>query len=161
MDDIQSLDLTSVRLEKTEKLLEKYSRFLHPDHNIQINLCQSLIEMYGRVTGYELKTMQEHQLERKKFLCLKVLRLLDILQPGKNRTKAMLIYQLHGPLALLTKRSFLCDDIEEEEFIVELKGIIDLLEESYDILSWEDISSPEAKLAVICKNIINQLKKQM
>lgn len=132
---------------------------MHPSHYIQTNLRQSLIELYGRVENFELQILPISLLDRKIEMCLNVLDILDTVQPGKNRTRALLLYEMHGPLIIRSKKLFQQNRISNDEFLSDVSRAIVLLDETIEILEWEDICSPEAKILAVSKNSKKQLEE--
>lgn len=132
---------------------------MHPSHYIQTNLRQSLIELYGRVENFELQILPISLLDRKIEMCLNVLDILDTVQPGKNRTRALLLYEMHGPLIIRSKKLFQQNRISNDEFLNDVSRAIVLLDETIEILEWEDICSPEAKILAVSKNSKKQLEE--
>ncbi|XP_034473188.1 SET domain-containing protein SmydA-8 [Drosophila innubila] len=153
----QSLEMGSKRLEEAERLLRKYKSLLHPSHYICTGLRQLLIEMYGRVKGYEMVQLTDHLLERKAELCREVLRILNVFEPGLSRTRAMNLYELHVPLVLLAKSGFIASRLNGGELRGRLVEAIDLLKECVEILQNEDHSSQEGILCGVAKQALQQL----
>lgn len=158
VDAVQSMEFGPAKLEETEELLQKYAKVLHRSHYIQTNLRQNLIEMYGRVSEYELQTLPVPILEQKIEMCINVLDILDAVQPGKTRMRALLLYEMHGPLVLRAKHLFNTSKMTNDQFVTDIKRAIFLLEETIEILEWEDAASAEAKMLSISKNTLKHLK---
>lgn len=74
IDDLQNLDYDSERLQHLEKIQRKYRSVLHPNHYILTNARHTLIEMYGRVSGYELSELPDIVLEHKAEMCKSILK---------------------------------------------------------------------------------------
>nr|XP_016945453.1 SET domain-containing protein SmydA-8 isoform X1 [Drosophila suzukii] len=157
VNSVQALEMGAKRLEEVERLLRKYKSLLHPLHFIATGLRQLLIEMYGRVQGYEMVQLPDHQLERKAELCRQVLRVLNTFEPGLSRTRAMNLYELHVPLVLLAKSGFIAGKLNGGELRARLVDAIDLLKECVEILEFEDKSSQEGVLCVVAKQALTQL----
>ncbi|XP_017059323.1 SET domain-containing protein SmydA-8 isoform X1 [Drosophila ficusphila] len=154
---VQSLENGAKRLEEVERLLRKYKSLLHPLHYIATGLRQLLIEMYGRVKGYEMVQLPDQKLERKAELCRQVLRVLNTFEPGLSRTRAMNLYELHVPLVLLAKSGFIAGKLKGGELRARLVDAIDLLTECVEILEFEDKSSQEGVLCGVAKQALQQL----
>lgn len=161
VDYLQSIEFGPERLEKCEKALRKYRTVFHPNHFILTALQQNLIELYGRVEGYELEDLTDNLLERKMSMCQSVLNVLKVLYPGKTRTRAMLLYDLHAPIVLSAKISYATGTITVNELKKKLQEAIAILQESTDILGWEDVDSVEYTIAQIGKQALSQLKESM
>lgn len=161
VDSLQSIDFGSERLEKCEQIFRKYRGVFHPCHYLLTGLRQNLIELYGRVEGYELEDLSDKLLEHKMDMCQSVLNILRILYPGKTRTRAMLLYDLHAPVVLSAKISYATGVIQDDEFKKKLQEATALLEESTTILGWEDVDSVEYTIAQIGKQSLYQLKESL
>lgn len=154
---VQALDMGPKRLEEAERLLRKYKSLLHPSHYIATSLRQLLIEMYGRVQGYEMVQLTDQLLERKAILCRDVLRVLNIFEPGLSRARAMNLYELHVPLVLLAKSGFIANKLSGGELRGQLVDAIDLLKECVAILQHEDQNSQEGILCSVARQALQQL----
>ncbi|XP_032595158.1 SET domain-containing protein SmydA-8 isoform X2 [Drosophila grimshawi] len=157
VNGVQALEMGAKRLEESERLLRKYKSLLHPSHYIATGLRQLLIEMYGRVQGYEMVQLSDQLLERKSSLCRKVLRVLNVFEPGLSRSRAMNLYELHVPLVLLAKNGFIAGTLSGGELRARLVDAIDLLKECVDILQHEDHDSQEGILCGVAKQALEQL----
>lgn len=157
VNGVQSLEMGAKRLEEAERLLRKYKSLLHPSHYIATGLRQLLIEMYGRVRGYEMVQLTDQLLERKAELCREVLRVLNIFEPGLSRARAMNLYELHVPLVLLAKSGFIANKLGGSELRARLVEAIDLLRECVEILEHEDASSQEGILCGVARQALQQL----
>ncbi|KAH8390992.1 hypothetical protein KR215_003341 [Drosophila sulfurigaster] len=154
---VQSLEMGAKRLEEAERLLRKYKSLLHPSHYIATGLRQLLIEMYGRVQGYEMVQLTDQLLERKAQLCREVLKVLDHFEPGLSRARAMNLYELHVPLVLLAKSGFIASRLSGADLRSRLVEAIDLLKECVEILQHEDRSSQEGILCGVARQALQQL----
>lgn len=158
VDKVLAMDLTVERLQLGEELLRKYRSVLHPLHFIQTSIRQALIEMYGRVEGYKLPELPDVILEHKIDLCLQLMRVLDIVHPGKTRARALLMYELHAPLVQTARSAFEVGLLSGAPLRQKLQKAIDLLKECAAILKWEDPSTVEATVAELSKAAVDQLE---
>ncbi|XP_055920729.1 SET domain-containing protein SmydA-8 isoform X2 [Eupeodes corollae] len=156
--DVQAMDMSPERLQECEALLRKYRMILHPSHYIQTSLKQSLIEMYGRVHGYEMVELPDILLERKEELCRQVLGVLNVFEPGLSRARAMLLYELHVPLVLLAKSGFIAKVLSLSNLKERIQEAVSILEESVSILKYEDPSSQEGLLGRVASKALESLK---
>lgn len=161
VDSLQSIEFGPERLEKCEKIFRKYRGVFHPCHFLLTGLRQNLIELYGRVEGYELEELPDNLLEHKMELCQSVLNILNVIYPGKTRTRAMLLYDLHAPIVLSAKIAYATGLIQDDEFKKRLQEAVVLLEECTTILEWEDVGSVEYTIAQIGKQCLFQLKESI
>lgn len=161
VDNAQSIDFGPKRLERCELLIRKYRKLLHPLHYIQTGLSQNLIELYGRVDGYELQKLTDILLEHKIDLCLQVLTVLDAIHPGKTRSRAMLLYELHAPLVFRARNAYTAGFLKDDALKTKLQESINLLKESTEILEWEDVTTTEYAIAQIGKKALVRLKENV
>ena len=88
-----------------ENFVSKYSgKVLHPNHVLVLDKVYNLAKMYGRMEGYEADDLTDEQLKSKRALCERVLKVLDKIMPGRMRKRAMMMYELHMPLVMLSNR---------------------------------------------------------
>lgn len=93
-------------------------------------------------------------LDRKITLCREVLNILNVIQPGLNRARAMLIYEIYTSIgAIIKKNSNMVAN--RNQHIAEAKQ---LLKECLTIFEWEDETSLEFYLANICRKIADELR---
>lgn len=129
---------------------------MHPNHHLLVNLKENLIDMYG----WQLSNQIENDaviidcLDRKITLCREVLNVLNVIQPGLNRARAMLIYEIYTSIGAIIKKSSAAV-ANRSQHIEEAK---ELLKECLTIFEWEDESSLEFYLADICKKIADELR---
>lgn len=161
IDSLQSIEFGPDRLEKCEQLFRKYRAVFHPSHYLLTALRHNLIELYGRVEGYELEDLTDDLLEHKMKLCQSVLNVLNVLYPGMTRTRAMLLYDLHAPIVLSAKISYATGMIKDAELKKKLQEAIAFLQESTTILEWEDVDSVEYAIAQIGNQSLSQLKESI
>lgn len=157
VEEIQQSPLDTLRLERTEDLIKKFSCILHPNHFINFSLYLNLIEMYGRVKGYEMNALSSEKIERKAKLCRLALKVLDKFEPGLSRTRATIGYELHVPIVLLATNAFEANLITEEQLSEQLEEGINLLKNCVNILQYEDESSHEGILYKVAGNALQQL----
>lgn len=155
--DVQAIESGAERLQETEKLMRKYRVVLHPLHFIISGLRQNLIEMYGRVEGYEMAELPDILLERKEELCRQVLSVLNVFEPGLSRSRAMIMYEQHVPLVLLAKSGFIAGVLKNQALKSKLIEAIEILKECVDILQHEDLASQEGVLGQVAKQAMEQL----
>ena len=68
------MEPSAEKLEALELLFKKYKSVLHPRHFVMITIKYALIELYGRVPGYEMDDLPDVLLERKENLCRDILK---------------------------------------------------------------------------------------
>ncbi|XP_058819092.1 SET domain-containing protein SmydA-8 [Topomyia yanbarensis] len=161
LDELAYMEYGPERLENFERVYKKYKSVLHPLHFINTSIRDSLIELYGRIQGYEMQDLPDILLERKVELCQDVLKVLNVFEPGKSRARAMVLYELHAPLILLAQSAFSRGTLEGASLKEKLTEAADILKESAEILEWEDASTPEGILANVAKQSIVQLEQSI
>ncbi|XP_039444036.1 SET domain-containing protein SmydA-8-like [Culex pipiens pallens] len=145
------------RLESYEQAFAKYSAVLEPLHYLLTSIRQSLIELYGRVPEYRLQELSDAKLERKIALCKDIMRVLDVFEPGKTRSRAIVLYELHAPIVVLSQSLLDQGKIDIETMKVRFEEVVVMLEECAEILEWEDPATPEGTLANLVKESIVKL----
>lgn len=148
---LQSSGTSLENIELCEQLLKKYQKLLHPNHFLLISLKESLIEKYGWLLSNKVEELDTsaNVIDRKVKLCQDVLKVLDILQPGMSRARAMLLYEIYITKIALLKRDW--DTLTNLDS--EVAATTKLLHECLTVLEWEDETSLEQYLARICKQI--------
>ncbi|XP_058446372.1 SET domain-containing protein SmydA-8 [Malaya genurostris] len=161
LDELAYMEYGPERLENFERLFKKYRSVLHPLHFINTSIRHSLIELYGRIPGYEMHDLPDILLERKVELCQDILKVLNVFEPGKSRARAMILYELHAPLILLAQSAYRQGTLQGVSLKEKLIEAADILKECAEILEWEDSSTPEGILANVAKQAIVQLEQSI
>uniref|UniRef100_A0A1B0CV13 Putative histone tail methylase n=1 Tax=Lutzomyia longipalpis TaxID=7200 RepID=A0A1B0CV13_LUTLO len=159
-EDIAALKAKPVsrtKLIEAEKLFKHYLTFLHPNHYLLVTFRELLIEMLGHVEGCGLNGLPEILLQHKIHLIQGVLTILDTFEPGMTRARAMMLFELHAPLAVLARKLFFGKKITASAFRERLQEAASAVGQAYEVLKWEDCRLSEGVLASICKNTHTQL----
>lgn len=125
-------------IEKLENLLVKYENLLHSNHFLMIQIKSTLIELYGHVKDFSLSQLSDELLKRKIELCEDVLNILNIFEPGKSRSRGLIMHEIQSAMFLFLKRRLVSEEITQNEYENELSKANQLRDESREILSWED-----------------------
>lgn len=133
----EEIDSTS-SVDSMENLLEKYKSVLHSNHFIMISIKNALIESYGHLKGHLLSELPDALLRRKIELCEEVLAILDVFETGKSRARGLMMYELHSAIAFLAQSRHQMRSISRAKYLKQLKRARNLLNDSLEILSWED-----------------------
>lgn len=109
-------------IEHIEAFIEKYTHLLHPNHYLLIEMKQKLAAIIRHMiatihddkkNASDQRASMECLFKRKIQLCKEFVPLLDILQPGISRLKAIVLYEQFGPIVQLTKlyhqQKIICD----------------------------------------------------
>lgn len=161
IDQCLGMEYTAERLQALEAVLKKYRAILHPCHYQMISLKQALIELYGRVSGYQMSELPDVLLERKLELCRDVLRVLDVTEPGKTRARGMVLYEMHAVMVLLAQSAFRQKVIYGLVLKKRLNEAAEILEQAVDILSLEDPDSTEGVIAMQANQGLEQLRQSI
>eukprot|EP00096_Caligus_rogercresseyi_P006994 TRINITY_DN2418_c0_g2_i1.p1 TRINITY_DN2418_c0_g2~~TRINITY_DN2418_c0_g2_i1.p1 ORF type:complete len:531 (+),score=146.39 TRINITY_DN2418_c0_g2_i1:103-1695(+) len=158
--EMEALDV-SPSISSHEAFLSKYASVLHPDHVYMIDRSYVLGKMYGRMEGYEPDSLSDEQFSRKRELCERVLRVLEVLTPGRTRKKGMMMYELHLPLVITANRSLQKgpnSGVDPKEIKNNLRSGLDYLRKGLDILKEEPEGSFEHKIYVSSQESVGQLE---
>ncbi|XP_031629663.1 SET domain-containing protein SmydA-8-like isoform X2 [Contarinia nasturtii] len=153
---LQEIETTIENIKLCENVFTKYSKILHSNHFLLISLKENLIDMYGWHLSNQIDNdaVVFECLDRKIALCREVLNVVSILQPGLNRARAMLIYEIYTSIGAIIKKNS-ASVANRGQHIMEAKK---LLSECLTIFEWEDENSLEFYLARICRKISNELQ---
>lgn len=156
INELQQLETSIENIKSCENVLKKYSKILHPNHFLIINMKENLIDMYGWQLSNKIDNdfIAAECLERKIELCRDVLKVLDVIQPGLNRARAMVMYEIFTSMGAVLKKNWNSLPNRSEHIEQTKKLLDDLLK----ILQWEDESSLEQYLAEMCKKIAQDLQ---
>lgn len=114
-------------IERIESFILKYSQMLHPNHYLLIEMKQKLAAIirhicsninYERFNDPNTNNRLERLLKRKIELCKEFMPLLNILQPGISRLKAIAMYEYFVPLIQLAKLHHQKKLINDDEYLV-------------------------------------------
>lgn len=156
ISQLHELETSIENIKLCENVLTKYSKILHPNHHLLVSLKENLIDMYG----WQLSNQIDNEvviiecLDRKIALCREVLRVLDVIQPGLNRARAMLNYEIYTSIGAIIKKNS-ASVANRGQHIDEAKR---LLNECLTVFEWEDETSLEFYLADICRKIADELR---
>lgn len=132
----------SPNIEHIELFITKYTRLLHPNHYLLMEMKQKLAAVIRHMsaTAYDNATSSfvnaaaasdaannnsqrqlsphEHLLQRKIDLCKEFIPLLNILQPGISRLKAIALYEQFAPFVQLARLQHQQKIITDAEYLV-------------------------------------------
>ncbi|KAJ8979859.1 hypothetical protein NQ317_016043 [Molorchus minor] len=144
-------------IEERETIYKRYKSVLHPKNAYMSILRSSLIQLYGKSDGYEIDDLPDILLERKVELCMQLLEVLDVIEPGRSRIRGIVLYELHGPLMALARHQYQTDTISKEEFKIQLQKAIDTMGKAVKILKQEPENLPEGQLGKSAESAYKQL----
>ena len=96
---------------KLEEMLFHFSRLLHPNHFIVVDLMHSLVHLYA-----SRKTLTRPEKERKIQLCTMVLETLVKIDPGYTKWRGTLLQELIHTVMLVSKEDHSKRRITTKEF---------------------------------------------
>ncbi|KAJ8981911.1 hypothetical protein NQ317_007303 [Molorchus minor] len=88
--EVEQIDLNGI--EAMEAFLSKYRNVLHPTHYLCLGIKVSLSQLYGKINGYLIYELSNKILERKRDVCMEILRVLDVIEPGYTRIRGVTLY---------------------------------------------------------------------
>jgi hypothetical protein len=142
IDEILYEQSGSTKIDIIEDLLFiTLNKFLHKNHFLQIFVKNILIDLYSKMG----KKLNEKQLKRKLELCREILKVLDVLESGKTRSRGMALFELARTLECLAKSK------------TELLELEEILNECCEILGYEDESLVEGKLGKIAREELKEV----
>jgi len=158
IEQVEAIEEGDAKIQELERLMKKYKSVLHPRNVYMMSLRHSLVQLYGRAPGYTFADLPDILLERKIELCRQVLETTDVVKPGLNRFRGLILYELHVPIMLYNRNRYEYGEINKEEFKKIMYEVVKILEEALKILSLEDPSTPEGMIAVVGVESLEQLK---
>lgn len=146
-------------VEACEKLIIKYGKILHPNHYLQIKLKDILVAMYGvrLISRNNFQGVAANYLERRFELCQSILSVLDVIQPGLNRGRAMILYEMYTSANALIKINW--NSLTNREKRIDEAN--KYFEECVRVFEWEDESSIEHALFKICYQLSENMKTML
>ncbi|XP_026321344.1 SET domain-containing protein SmydA-8 [Hyposmocoma kahamanoa] len=161
IDQLDAIEPGPQTIEARETALKKYKSVFHPRHALLLSLKHALAQLYGRVEEYTLDELPDIILERKIEFCKLVLDTLNIIAPGENRMRGMMLYELHAPVMFLARSEFSAGLITQEKLKERLQEPIQLLADAARILMREDPQSPEGITGQVAQQSMEQLKASL
>lgn len=120
-------------IEHIELFIAEYTNILHPNHYILVEMKQKLAAIIRHMIktamdnfinvnardNSNFRTLLEKLLKRKIELCKELVPLLNILEPGISRLKAIAMYEQFTPLAQIAKIYYQLRYINDEKYLVD------------------------------------------
>ena len=88
-----------------------------------------------------MQELSQDQLTHKVELCREVLSVLDIIEPGKTRSRALIFYEIYSCIVLLARRQ-----LSGEQLKLKLQEAYGYVKECANILEFEDATSSEGRI---------------
>lgn len=146
-------------INKLEKLLSNLEKLVHKNHYHCFMANHSLIQLYGRESGYTNKELSDKLLERKIEKCKDLIKIINILDGGHARVvlyTAVIFIELFS--ALFEKHERITDLCEKQKYLQEGK---DYLENCIYILRHEPTFSAGHSMINIAKGSLIKVKREL
>jgi len=153
------VDLKRGSVLDSERFLKKYDGVLHAHHFYMVDVKLALCQMYGHLEGQKIIDLTEDELNVKEALCLELLKLADVLSPGLNRLRGVILYELQAVFSVRSRKSYLANDISKQELESHVKIVRKMLQEASTIFSWESEDTEEGRLAQISRMELNDVNQ--
>lgn len=121
------------KIELLENQLLKNDKILHSNHFINLSIKYVLIELIGYL-------FEPFKMQRRIVLCREVLQLLDVFEQGKTRARGLILFELQASIVISTRFLLDSDMMSKEMYKKSMKEALQILEESADILGYEDVN---------------------
>ncbi|KAJ8915038.1 hypothetical protein NQ315_016013, partial [Exocentrus adspersus] len=133
--EVEQIDLNDVK--GMEAFLNKYRNVLHPTHYLCLGVKVSFSQVYSKISWYLIYELSNKLLERKQDLCMEILKVLNVIEPGYTRIRGVTLYEIHAPLMILLTRDMEDQPPAKSELKTRLKEVLQYLTEASVILSYE------------------------
>merc|ERR1712200_94854 len=137
------VDKASVR--DMKNLLNKYKSKLDSNHGVLTELKQMIVSGYGRLPGYMVEDMKEADHMIKIQLAQEILAVLDIVEPGLNLPRGLILFELHTSFVMAANIQFE-KSRNPNQLLVRLLEAENFLNEADKIIRLEPASSPYGHL---------------
>ncbi|KAJ8940713.1 hypothetical protein NQ318_009116 [Aromia moschata] len=154
--EVEQIDMNDVKT--MEMFLSKYRNVLHPTHYLCLGVKVSLSQLYGKINGYLIYELTNETLERKRDICLEILRVLDVIEPGYTRIRGVTLYEVHAPMMILLTKDMEYGSFSKNEIKARLKEVLKYLIEASIILGYEPENSPEGLMGKAANEALVQIK---
>ncbi|XP_076045910.1 SET domain-containing protein SmydA-8-like isoform X2 [Oratosquilla oratoria] len=120
-----------------EQFLQRYKGALHKNHRFFIEAKYALVKYYGNYPDYKYYELTETQLQNKVEWCKELLKLADVIDPGKSLLRGTLLFELQAGVTALAKYRLSNDIITQEKAQEAMKEAVEYLREGSEILKHE------------------------
>ncbi|XP_055373089.1 SET domain-containing protein SmydA-8 [Condylostylus longicornis] len=151
--EIENLDKKSPK--DFEEFIVKYQDTLHEKNTHILQIKYALTQLYGNVEKFLLHELNSAAVKRKIDLCMELLDIADIFDPGLSNFRGLLLLDLQEIMALQTKNEFNEGLITKEDTQEKLMESMALLQEAVNILKVQ----PE--LVDMLQNKVENLSKSI
>ncbi|OXA58556.1 SET domain-containing protein SmydA-8 isoform X2 [Folsomia candida] len=164
--EIESADSCGVgsRISRLERMLKKFSgKVLHPNHALMLGLMKTLTRAYlNEWNGNELEIKMEmmEMLQRKKELCLQLLHVLDLVDPGLSRPRGVTLYQLFTAELPIARIQLSQGEITGDDFIAKVDEILEYLTTTKTILDLDRLIVDYPTLALSVDKAIDTMYEE-
>lgn len=106
-----------------EMLLVKYANILHPQHYLLLDIKQNMAVLLRQILNDVSQCPGRYVYRRKMKLCEDILAVLQIIQPGISRLRAIALYELANTEAEYHRLLYQEKDLTKEQLIVSVTTI--------------------------------------
>jgi hypothetical protein len=142
-----------------EEFLKRFGKTLSPTHYIVLELKVELAQLYGRTQEEPLQILPPKKLLRKVQLCEELLIILNVISPGFNRLRALILYELQAAVFTLSRLRRGVGEISLEKHLEELMQCGKWMTEVIKVLGWESEHSIERRRAAGAEKDFESLRK--
>lgn len=150
-------DIGPHNVKKQEEFLIKYRNVLSPNHYLFLSAKYSLCQVLGKMEGYVINDLSEEYLRKKETFCRQLLAIAAALEPGESRLRGILLYELHAPIMISSTRQIQEQKISLNKFRSNIKEVVQLLTESFNILKLEPKGTSEYEISKAAKQAIDSM----
>ncbi|XP_068215601.1 SET domain-containing protein SmydA-8-like [Palaemon carinicauda] len=144
------------KLEPLEEMIDMSTGKLHTNHQIIIEAKLAWIKFCGNHPDFRYKDLSKIQLETKISFCRDLLKVADLISPGKSNFRGHVLYELHAALKTMARKLLSFGDLNNEKTEVYFDEAENRLQESRGIFCTE-IETKELgikeKLALLTKDL--------
>jgi len=140
------------KVEELKALLENFEDKLHPFHGLLTETRQNLTAALGRAEGYSYDRLSIEDLTLKKELCLSLLTVCNLLEPGLSKSRGITLLELSEAIARISNKKVAKEEINVLEHLEDMYEAERRLDEAHGILRMEDEEALEGGVAKVARN---------
>ncbi|XP_066945616.1 SET domain-containing protein SmydA-8-like isoform X2 [Macrobrachium rosenbergii] len=144
------------KIEPLEELIDLCSGRLHSNHQIPLEAKLAWVKFCGNHPDYRYRDLSKVQLQTKISFCRDLLKVADVISPGKSNFRGHILFELHATLKTMARKLQSFGDLNNERTDVYYDEAEDKLRESRSIFCSENEmegSGIEEKLARLTKDL--------
>lgn len=156
IDDIKGDDAESY-----EKLLRKMRYHLHENHYWILDVKRRLIDIYGNKEGYQLHTLPQELLDRKREFCEHLLSVTTKLSPGASELRGYLLWELFTVKNRVNQSAWIRMKISTPCYLDELIRLEAIVKEVVAIFGPIRTKSDEGQTGLKAKKEYREMQEQI